>query len=265
MDEGGSGDLTRHTLPGGLLKQGLRVSIARSKRRGNNHTRSLPIHARFSVQVRDVFQLTNRLRKTMTDIMNRNQSHESIGPFEEEGFNQGGIYSLNTSGLEAGKALDGAVKIKTTCKNRGEIETDSAVENSVPVATEAQPRAYQYYSRAGPVASTHEDLRWRTTWKLADDAPAYKSDAWNAEASQLEIPERDDLSPKLVRRFYAYLEEIRDRDDRPAHREELIGEAAGIHARERQYDTAFRFLKQFDGIEPPAGKGPAWEYVGEEP
>ena len=200
---------------------------------------------------------------TMSDYMTRGNAHDDPEPFAEEGFNDGGIHSLNTGGPTAEKVLEGAIKIKTTLEGRGSINTDSSVEDAMPTATEAQPRAYQYYARCGPVASTHDDLHWRSAWRLADDAPAYKSDAWKTEASQLDIPEHDGFTPKIVKRFYAYLEDIRDRDDRPAHREELIGEAAGVHARERQYDTAFRYLKQFDGIEPPARDGPAWVHVDE--
>ena len=84
------------------------------------------------------------------------------------------------------------------------------------------------------------------------------------EASELEIPEREEFIPKVARRFYEYLEDVQQKDGRPADREELI-DNSGAMLRERQCDKAFRYLERgFSGIVPPKRDGPAWVKVEDE-
>lgn len=194
----------------------------------------------------------------MSDVLERGNAHDDLGPYEKEGFTPVRVVSPNTKTGE--RILEGAIKIRNTVQSRGSIETDSAVENACPVASEAQPFAYQYYRRAGPVASTHPALQWRTVYSLTPDAPKYNSDEWNVQASEIEIPEKQRIPRKLVRSFYSHLEKINQWDSRGAHREELIGES-GVQARERQYDRALSYLEEFPSVEPPATDGPAWQLV----
>jgi len=204
-----------------------------------------------------VFRIT-KISKTMSDILNRGNAHDDVGPFESEGFTP--IRAVSRQTVTGEKVLEGAIKIRNTVQSRGSIETDNAVDNACPVASEAQPFEYQYYRRTGPTAASHPQLEWRTIYTLTDDAPAYNSDEWNAQASELEIPERKGILARLVRDYYSHLENIKRWDSRGAHREELVGEA-GVQARERQYDRALRYLTELPSVNPPATDGPAWTLV----
>ena len=212
--------------------------------------------------------IKRRLTTTiMTSYMTRDNSHDDAGPFEDEGFKPGGIAGVDSNietNRTSNKALEGAVKIRNTVHSRGEIATDAVVEDACPVPeVGGTSHETMYYLNAGPVASTHPELRWASAWRLDDDAPAYKSDAWKAEASELEIPEHEEFMPKVVRSFYEYLEAVREEDGRPAHREELVSNSPAL-LRDRQYDKAFRYLEEFSGVVPPTRDGPAWERIDDD-
>jgi hypothetical protein len=204
--------------------------------------------------------------RKMRDIMTSGEHVDQKSDFEQAGFAKGGIYKLQADTPTGKTVLSGAKKILRHAKENGSIETDRAVENAVPIEqslTSAQDREAVYYCRVGPVASRHPDLEWRTTYSLADDAPEYNSYEWNRAASELSIPEKEELLPKLVRGFWQHLEYCRDTDNRPAHAEELLYEAQALVPRFKS-DRAFRYLEQLPGVEPPADDGPAWLYTGDQ-
>lgn len=203
------------------------------------------------------------LRK-MRDIMTKGEHVDDPEKFEEHGFPTEGIRALQADTPTGDAVLEGAKKILNTTKKRGSIQTDSAVENAVPIAqtlTSAKQHSTQYYMYTGPVASCHPDLEWRTTYSLADDAPEYNSDEWKRAASELSLPEDEHTLPKLIRGFWQHLEYCRDVDNRPAHAEELLWKAPAVVPRFKS-DRAFSHLETLPGVEPPADE-PAWVYVGE--
>lgn len=221
-----------------------------------------PIRAQFRAVA--MLNLQSTLEK-MTDIMTEGEHVDDPEKFEEHGFVKGGIHELQADTPTGDAVLEGAKKILNTTRKRGEIKTDSAVENAVPIAqtlTSAKQHSTQYYMYTGPVAVRHPDLEWRTTYSLAEDAPEYNTEEWNRAASELSIPEGEDTLVKLVRGFWQHLEFCRDTDNRPAHAEELLYKAPA-HVPSFKSDRAFRYLEQLPGVNPPED-GPAWVYVGDQ-
>ena len=200
----------------------------------------------------------------MPDYMKTGNSHDDTDAIEKSPFKR--IYWIppNKDDQNVTAALEGAEKIRNTVLNRGEIQTDEAVENACPVATTSMAKDWAYYRRAGPLAATADDIVWRTAYTLADNAPEPNSEQFKEEASELAIPEHAEHAPKLVLDFYRYLHDKHDTDGRPVHPEELKGEAASVLALDNVYDRAFRFLDQLPWVESPARSGPAWSEATEE-
>ncbi len=202
------------------------------------------------------------LKDTLMTYMTQGNAHDDPGPFEAEGFREGGLYYLSVDSPTADHLLEAAVKIRNYVQQNGQIETDAQLENIPGGATEAYNPAYRYYSRVGPIAVSHPDLSWNTTYGLADNAPRRQSDRFKEEASALAIPEHEDHIPTLVKGFYDHLRAVKDRENRGAHPRELTANAT-VQTRKRQYNRAFRRLKQLPWVKPPKD-APAWTLVEEE-
>lgn len=202
----------------------------------------------------------SKLKQKMSDYMTQGNDVSDPDIIEESPFERVYVLPPNRDDANVERALEGAEKIRNTVLNRGGIENDSAVEDACPWPNENTSRSWVYYRIAGPLAVTAEDIRWNTAYRLSDDAPHPGSDAFKSEASKLEIPKSFEWTSQLVSDYYTHLYDIKQKDDRPCHPQELFGEST-VQAKDRTYERALSYLDKLAFVIEPERNVPAWEAV----
>jgi hypothetical protein len=206
---------------------------------------------------------THEIDTNMTEYMKSGKSIDPPDPWGESPFEQ----LDNLRGVPSEKLQEtirtNAGKIRSKTLRTGEIRTDEAVEPAMSQHATDQVPELIYYRRAGPIADSAEDIRWNTTYRLAPDAPTFKSEAWKEAAAALDIPDsnRTELVPELVTVWYSALDTRRQIHDRieAIHPEELKRIDPCVSG--GGYRRAFEYLEALPGVEAPDKDAPAWENV----
>lgn len=202
----------------------------------------------------------------MTDYMraNNDASDEQTDPFNDTPFRRiPPAEGIKDEWVET--ILQGANKIHKAAKQRGNIEDEDAVIESLSKPSNdlwINKKGF-YLNRVGPVAQTCDSLEWASAYTMdLDDAPHYKSDEFVDAASELRVPDSRalKLGPKFIKAAYRVLYNHTEATGRPMHPLRIKSET-NVVLSDRGYSQAFRYLNELPGVEPPETGGLAWTYV----
>lgn len=125
------------------------------------------------------------------------------------------------------------------------------------------PRGLYFYEVA-PLAATAPGVTWNAAFTMdLDDAPAFRSDAWEDMASEFQLTETEAEKgvESMVMCAYNALEDLTRRNDgdRAVHPKEL--RSHGPHIKDRYFELAMTCLAECDGVNGPNDDAPAWSYT----
>jgi hypothetical protein len=204
-------------------------------------------------------------KKTMTDH-NYMKAGESLPEDEPDAFEKTpfdripNVQHANEEELDV--ILSQARKALNYAKRNDSVSDDETIQKALALPSEFVNRESFYAYKVGPVAATHDKLRWNSAYTMdMEEAEHHKSDAFREAASELQIPNGLKSGPKFIISAYRILYEHTEETERPIHPYKIRAEANVILAK-RSYPQAFKHFNKLPGVEPPSD-GSAWEYVEE--